>query len=90
MPVCGFEDSYRISNFGRVLSLKRFGVKQRIIKSHISRHGYKRVILSLISKKHRQIEIARMFGVCRATITFIKQNKTWSLTGNTNKKGETK
>lgn len=42
----GYEGLYKISNFGDVLSLKRPGAKEKLLKGEIDQYGYIRIVLS--------------------------------------------
>lgn len=54
LPISGFEKNYRVSNFGRIKSLKRktirkdgktLKIRERIMKLATGNHGYKKVVL---------------------------------------------
>lgn len=44
-PIPDFEGIYEVSNYGRIKSLARNGTKGGLLKQHIDRYGYLKVVL---------------------------------------------
>lgn len=51
-PVKGFEGLYEVSNLGRVKSIERNGTKGIVLKQHIDRYGYMKVVLHKNDRPH--------------------------------------
>lgn len=63
----GYESLYKVSSLGRVKSLgNRLGRKEKILKQHIQRDGYKRVLLYKKGLKPKKFPVHRLVA-----ITFI-------------------
>ncbi len=90
----GDKDNNRIDNlrWGTITENARDAVRHKTspgFKSHGSNNGQSKLTESdvcrikqlLKSGAHKQQEIALMFKVCKQTITFIKQRKTWKGVG---------
>ena len=65
----GFEGLYRVSNLGRVKSLKRpYGLKEKILKPEILNNGYCKVCLCKQSVKKRYLVHRLVWSVFNGTI----------------------
>lgn len=51
-PVKDFEGLYEVSNLGKVKSIERNGTKGGVLKQHIDRYGYLKVVLHKKNKPH--------------------------------------
>lgn len=52
LDVPGFENLYRVSDRGNIYSISRNGTKGGLLKQHLDRYGYKKVVLYKNNKPH--------------------------------------
>lgn len=61
--VHGYEGYYKVSDLGRIKSLRSFSTGSKILKPRINTHGYYQVNLTIPKKKYKSLSVHRLIAL---------------------------